>query len=172
MSNVIIWMHQSTVDYTFRINEPGRLCANILDKLKEANGFKSSDFNKKVIEKLREVQENGLSEDNRVDISKNEDKAEDDAIVYDLGILRKYLDEEIKDKNDKSAQIGGNPAISAIRGHYLRGGRENDETDLPVSFYAGLVPRTVRTELNKQQREDETLPVFRRRNIESAFKIA
>ncbi len=169
MYNIIVWVHQATVDYTFRVNEPGRLCANILDHFKGDISFKSSEFKNKVVPRLREIQEKGLNKDSRVDISSKD--GEDIIVVEDLRALREYLDLEIKDKNKKSAQIGGNPAISAIRGHFLRGGRAADETDLPVSLYAGLVPTTVGAELEKQQKEDEGLPLFKRRHIESTFKI-
>jgi len=168
MSNSIIWLHQSTVDYTYRVQEPGRLCANILDHFVGENSFKSSSFSQ-LTERLHNIQREGLLADNRFNI-RNESKDEK-AVVNDLSRLRDFLDKQIKDPNNKSSQIGGNPAISALRGHFLRVGGGGPRTNLPLSFFAGLVPASVRDQLNHQNLEDQKFPGFRRRHADAAFKV-
>lgn len=141
MTNLVLWSHQSTVDYNYSVNgDMSRIVEWILDdKLFEV----PDDLRMMEVTKLlSDIAANGLDEDRKVTLPASAaDKADR---------LRKFLEGKIKgarlsNKTQFSAkpdvQIGGDPAIASIRGHMLRLGPS--ETDLPDVGYIGLLPTSV-----------------------------
>lgn len=131
MGNLIIWAHQSTVDYNYGVGEDisswaGKIVAKKL--LKEGEVL------------FERVRDSGLHEDRKLTVTDFK-KAE-----HDLKKIRNMLEEE---NINPDIQIGGDPAISAIRGHLLRLGPTS--TELPEVWYAGLYPKSVEDVLNKNQ---------------------
>src|SRR4051812_33210063 len=101
--NVVLSLPQVTVDYTFML--PGhleRVCAEFVKR-----GF----FDKEDREELESISTFGLQQDRNRRLRLNSKS------LPDLGGALEYL--RTTYPRVELAQIGGNPAISALRGHYL-----------------------------------------------------
>lgn len=143
MSNMILWSHQATVDYNFRIGgDIGQVAATLLDDHKdwlEENAKAEMDqgevgkLDETLLGILQRIRDHGLSADIKKDIT---DYTE---MPQKLEAVREWL---TAGHYESEVQIGGDPAIAALRGYFLRQGR--DDTDLPLVFYAGLVPASVK----------------------------
>ncbi|MBE9593306.1 MAG: hypothetical protein IMF19_07475, partial [Proteobacteria bacterium] len=135
MSNIIFWAHQCTVDYNFQVRTK---INEVMDKLKEKLPKYEQEFDK--------ILTQGLQEDKTIDITNHGSK--DETIIIALKDIIDYLLEQFPD--DFEVQIGGNPAISAIRGYWLCQGAE---TKLPNVYYAGLFPESVKEALKHFPKE-------------------
>ncbi|KAF5431404.1 hypothetical protein C5S35_18190, partial [Candidatus Methanophagaceae archaeon] len=135
MSNIIFWAHQCTVDYNFQVRAK---INEVMDKLKEKLPKYEQEFDK--------ILTQGLQEDKTIDVTNHGSK--DEAIIRALKDIIDYLLEQFPD--DFEVQIGGNPAISAIRGYWLCQGAE---TKLPNVHYAGLFPESVKEALKHFPKE-------------------
>jgi hypothetical protein len=142
MSNLIIAVHQATLDYNYRVGRNlGKIAAHIVEEgwLKEAS------------ELFEGVQAQGLSKDTKLTVT------EYDKMPSELNKLREWLN---KERYDYNIQIGGDPAITAIRGGLLNVPKHGD---LPVVWYAGVYPNSVKEALEKGKVEEaeEIRKVFR-----------
>ncbi len=133
MSNILFWAHQSTVDYNFRIKED---LNSIIKWFIEQNIFP------KHIGDFERVKNRGLLKDETIDVT---DDAPKDEIIKKFEDIRDYF-LKVK-KYPCEVQIGGNSAISAIRGYWLRQGAET--TKLPLVYYAGIFSTSVSEALDK-----------------------
>ena len=144
MSNIIIWAHQSTVDYNFQVS----------DQINEVMRMLLGDSRRRLPKHEKDFEEIlnlGLHEDRTIDVS---DDGAPEEIINDLDEIKKYLGNNFP----HVVQIGGNPAISAIRGHWLSQGSPNA---LPSSIYVGLFPRSVENAL--QDFPNELRKVFHKK---------
>ncbi|MFQ5926472.1 MAG: hypothetical protein ACE5MH_03460 [Terriglobia bacterium] len=142
MSNIILWAHQATVDHTYRVGDDIALIARKLNEsgflVKRSRNPNKAD--KVLTNELKTVQMNGLPNDRMVDVTALSTK--------DIpGKLQKVREQLKKYEDSHEVHIGGNPAIAAIRGYLVRQGPE--DTDLPLVFYAGLYPDSVKEVLEK-----------------------
>ena len=154
MSNIIFWAHQSTVDYTYLAGQNiCQVASSIMEK--EIFSPQYSELNAEI----SKIAIHGIPKDIKVDITKCES---DDKVIAALDNLRAHLEKDYE--LHPSILIGGNPAISAMRGHLLRSGRGPNETDLPLSLYTGLFPTTVSEILESKAAE---LP----QGTSEAFKV-
>jgi hypothetical protein len=112
-----------------------------------------------LIDKLKFISTHGISADTKVDITNRES---DQNVTAVLGRLREHL--KANCELQPSVIVGGNPAISAMRGHLLRSGRDPSETKLPLCYYAGLYPSSVSAMLESRA---EKLP----EGTMGAFKV-
>ena len=150
MSNLILWAHQATVDYTYRVGDNvSKLAGALLETglLPDPNE-PHNEAEKALRAALQRVRTQGLLEDTWLDVTRLSTPDTPKHLQQVRDLLSTYPSE---------VQIGGNPAISAIRGYRLRQGPE--ETDLPLVFYAGLYPDSVREAL--QQHHPDVLEAFR-----------
>ncbi len=155
MSNIILWSHQSTVDHNFRVGERiSKVASELLAQHREwLNSNAKSEVEKTrqedkdwvredtLLRILERIRDHGLSQDIKKDITQYTEMPEK------IELIREYLNRNFEGETD----VGGDPAIAALRGYFLRQGRE--DTDLPLVFYAGLLPKSVEEALR-----DEKLP--------------
>jgi hypothetical protein len=143
MNNVVLWGIQSTVDRTYFVGEH-------LEKV--VGAFVDMGLFKRSHQVLNAVRTTGQSSD--ITINLDPDSQED---RQDIQKARKYLD---KQRYMRTEQIGGDPAIAALRAHRLLGG--NEASSLPHIRYVGLLPKSVRDFMKRQ-----SLAV--RQNLERVF---
>ena len=130
MSNLILWAHQCTMDYNYRVGEAiSRIARSILRK-----GILNNSQEAKEI--LTEIQQHGIKKDRKVSIR----------TLAELEAVQKLV-EGVGYRAER--QVGGDPAIAAIRGHLLRLGPPPNDSDLPNVFYVGLMPRSVEEALTE-----------------------
>jgi len=135
MSNIILWSWQITVDFTY---QTGSRLPTLCDQIVKAN-LGVLHLVPRFREALVAIKEHGLQQDTAITTSSSDPKLPDA-----LAKLRRFIHER---GHKESIQIGGNPGISAVRGHLLRQGPEY--TELPLSYYAGLYPSSVQEVVEK-----------------------
>lgn len=147
MSNIILWSHQSTVDYNFRFKDSiGEVVGELLSKYKdwlETNAKKEiegTDITREntLLGILEQIHDHGLHDDIKKDITSYTE------LPDKIEQVREWLTNQ---EFEYEVQIGGDPAIAALRGGFLRLGYKN--TPLPLVFYAGLVPQSLREAIEK-----------------------
>ncbi len=138
MKNVILYGIQTTVDHTFSVGEDITKVAeewealdwsSLYDEKKDPE--KRRDLAKakaKIKATLQSVKTSGLSRD----VSIRLDDANGDAV----GFLKTARDKLCSKKYPEHLQLGGNPAISALRGWNLASGKKTDT--FPHVEYVGL----------------------------------
>jgi len=154
MNNLIIWAHQATVDYNYPVRG---ILSDISNKIIEKNWLSQPSEDKDIKEVIRVLQQargQGLEGDKKTFVP------DQDIALHDLNEIRRMLMNEYKITPD--VQIGGDPAIAAIRGHMLR---LPDSTNLPLVRYAGLFPKSVENALNKNLVNDS------QEILENVFRI-
>src|SRR5215469_15860831 len=135
--NIVLSQLQVTIDYTFMVpNDVELICRAFVKK---------KFFSAKHREVLRTIGEFGLRQDYHLRLEPNE--------LADLGGALNYLRE--KYRTAELAQIGGNSAIAALRGHCL--GVRGRDPSLPIVRYAGVYPASLHEYISKQKRLN---PVF------------
>jgi hypothetical protein len=124
--NVIVWGIQSTVDYAYQVVD--NLPQIARDWLKEGTFPSISGL-------LRGIAQTGLAQDRREDLGEKRNPGE---VADELKRAQDWLRQK---KYKESTKLGGNPIISAVRGHYLTAGAK--QSTLPQNIYAGLLPKSV-----------------------------
>jgi hypothetical protein len=134
MKNVVLWGIQSTVDRTYYVE---KRMQEVLGAFIKMGLFEETHEVLKPLLTGRQVKDNTFNL--KLDNPKNRE---------DIQVARKYLQEQ---GYRKTEQIGGDPAIAALRAHHLRGG--SDSSPLPHVRYVGLLPASVRDFIRKQGKE-------------------
>jgi hypothetical protein len=144
MKNVVLHGIQCTVDFSYTIESNDlTLIANEWSKGVGAAVPRFTEPRHTQI--LNSIATTGLLRDEKLSIG--------DVALMDS--VRDYLAQREKSQGKKYPQtqrIGGNPAISAIRGYYL--GRGAEHSQLPLVYYIGLYPRSVAQHVQDVQTAD------------------
>jgi len=129
--NVVLSQPQVTVDYTFRVpSDIETICRAFAKK---------NFFCQRHREVLQSIGQFGLKQDHNLRLDSTE--------LGDLGGALEYLRDNYPDT--ELAQVGGNSAIAALRGHYL-GVRDRDPS-IPIVKYGGLHPASLEEFKAKQK---------------------
>ena len=134
MENIILSLPQATIDRTYQVGD------RISNFSKDFATF--FEFHKESEDAFNEIAENGLARDYNISLP-----LENNSLVA-IGKADQYLDQR---GYHPSTNIGGNPAILALRGHSLRG--RNEDTKLPRVKYAGVLPASLQTFIEHQADE-------------------
>lgn len=159
-----------TEDLKENLQDRLRKISNGKDKGKEANLKMGIVKNRKILSKEIEVKfiknkKTGEEEKDTVTLPKNKFEVIED-IAEQLDEARKYLDEPARNYKWK-AELGGNPAIAAVRGYQLK--RGVSESKLPKSVYVGLYPDSVKDYVAKYLRKEE--PDIEKKVFESKIRL-
>jgi hypothetical protein len=136
--NIVLALAQMTVDYTFRLPEHIEAICDVFVK----KGF----FPDNIAKILQDAAQSGLRRDH------NNFLEEEDSLKG-LGGALEYLQANFE--GTERVQIGGNPAIVALRGYRL-GARDRDPS-LPIFIYTGILPTSYFEFADKQKKEN---PLF------------
>jgi hypothetical protein len=138
MKNMVLWGIQSTVDRTFNVGE---------DMEKVVGKFISMGLFEKYHPLLNAVQTTGQNRDITINLEPTDPRS-----LADIRKASDYLQKSRKHRKGRlyrnTEQIGGDPAIAALRAHRLLGG--NDGSPLPHVRYVGLLPQSVREFMRRQ----------------------
>jgi hypothetical protein len=129
--NIVFSGPQMTIDYTFMVPKG---VETICGELVEKNFF--PDSVRKMLENTARV---GLHQDLNIRL--------DGHSLQDLGGALEHL--RMKCPGTELAQVGGNPAIAALRGYFL--GVRNRDPQLPIVAYVGILPASFFDFLAKQK---------------------
>jgi len=130
MCNLLVWAHQATVDYNYRV---GPRITEIA-KLILQNGWLSEHHGS-----FQRIVDDGIKDDRKLLVG--------ESTATDFDNIKQLLAQKLLEGPE--IEIGGDPAIAAIRGHLLRLGPGS--TDLPEVWYMGLLPESVKDVLEKRQ---------------------
>lgn len=142
MSNLIIWSHQATVDFNYRVRDVLSEIAGTILRDKLLNRPPDHEQAQNTREVLEQARERAFLRDRKITVTDLDD------VLDDLMKIRLWLQEgklENGHRYEADIQIGGDPAIAAIRGHMLSRGPAR--TDLPDVCYAGIFPKSVESVL-------------------------
>ncbi len=180
MPNLLLWAPDSTLDHDFRfdakVSEVARRLLTRKDGYEQLLGClqpKPKEAPETTLQAMLEtIRDGGLSADSRYDLTvknvpKHPTAGAGDAVAcackggphhlrrvmesIDRWLLAQYPDV------GEAEHIGGNPAISALRGAYLR---LSKGTTLPKVYYVGLLPEHVRAALVDEHKEVMAHGVF------------
>jgi hypothetical protein len=130
--NIVLSLPQVTVDFTFRLpDQVERVCAQFVRRER---------FPEKRDE-LEHIASFGLRTDHNIRLDLNAKSA------IDIGGALEYL--RATYPGIELSQIGGNPAIAAVRGHFL--GNGNRDVSLPIVRYAGIYPASLDEFIARQE---------------------
>jgi hypothetical protein len=144
MSNLIIWSHQATVDYNYRVRDVLSEIAGKILREKLLQSPIEHEQAQRVREVLEQARGRAFVRDRKITVSSL------DNVLEALMEIRTWLQEgklENGQRYKPDIQIGGDPAIAAIRGHMLSRGPAR--TDLPDVCYAGMFPKSVEAVLEQ-----------------------
>jgi hypothetical protein len=129
MKNMVLWGIQSTVDRTFNVGE---------DMEKVVGKFISMGLFEKYHPLLNAVQTTGQNRDITINLEPTDPRS-----LADIRKASDYLQKSRKHRKGRlyrnTEQIGGDPAIAALRAHRLLGGMTG--VRCPTSVTSGCCPK-------------------------------